>query len=136
MSSPIIKIPQRELKLSFARSGGKGGQNVNKVSTKVILRWDVNKSRALDSAQRDLILSKLGNRINNGGIFQLSEDKFSSQDKNRTLVLKRFYLLIAKAFHVRKPRIKKKKPRSVEERRLESKRIAADKKRSRGKIDW
>lgn len=117
-----------ELKFRTSRSSGPGGQSVNKVSTKVELLFDVWNSNVLLEEQKEIITSKLKNRINTDGIFYISSDETRSQLKNKELVIERFITLLEDAL---KP-IKKRKPtkpsKASKEKRLKTKKIKSDKK--------
>ena len=128
---PDIHQLQSEISFKTSRSGGKGGQNVNKVSSKVELNFDVLNSKLLTDAQKDLISLKLENRINSEGVLQIVSQSERSQLKNKKVVLLRFYELIEMAFHVRKKRKPTKIPRSVIEKRLKAKKRKSDIKKLR-----
>ncbi|MEX0967213.1 MAG: alternative ribosome rescue aminoacyl-tRNA hydrolase ArfB [Bacteroidia bacterium] len=120
-----------ELTFQTSRSGGKGGQNVNKVESRVELLFDVEASQLLTSTQKQQIKEKLGNRINSEGILKLASESQRSQIQNKKLVVERFYDLLEKALRKRKRRVPTKVPRSVKEKRLREKRIQAEKKERR-----
>lgn len=117
-----------ELKFRTSRSSGPGGQSVNKVSTKVELLFDVWNSNILSEEQKEIITTKLKNRINTDGILYISSDETRSQLKNKELVIERFMNLLEDAL---KP-IKKRKPtkpsKASKEKRLKTKKIKSDKK--------
>jgi ribosome-associated protein len=123
----------RELKFTATRSSGPGGQNVNKVNTRVELRFNVPASEILTLHQKNALLVKLKNRINSEGELILSSGTERSQLKNRMAVTERFYTLIANAL---KP-VKKRKPGaptlSSKIKRMEGKKISAVKKLNRKK---
>ena len=128
---PNIHQLQTEVTYKTSRSSGKGGQNVNKVSSKVELNFDVLKSKLLTDEQKDLISLKLENRINSEGVLQIVSQSERSQLKNKKVVLMRFHELLEMAFHVRKKRKPTKVPRSVIEKRLKAKKRKSDRKKLR-----
>lgn len=128
---PNIHQLQTEVTYKTSRSGGKGGQNVNKVSSKVELNFDVLKSKLLTDEHKDLISLKLENRINSEGVLQIVSQSERSQLKNKKVVLMRFHELLEMAFHVRKKRKPTKVPRSVIEKRLKAKKRKSDRKKLR-----
>ena len=125
-----------ELNYTFSRSGGKGGQHVNKVETKVLLRFDVTNSQVLTDQQKARIQYKLSNFISQEGILQLQCDETRSQLKNREIVTARFHKLIQMAFAPVKKRRKTRIPRSVREKRLKDKKMQSQKKENRRKGSW
>lgn len=121
----------KEIKFKTTRSSGAGGQHVNKVATKVELRFHIDSSDLLDQQQKDTITIKLLGRINNDGELILHCDETRSQLKNKEIVFKRFIELIKEAL---KP-IKKRKPskpgKSAIKKRLDAKKKHSQKKDSR-----
>lgn len=130
-----MEIEKVLLELSFkaVRSSGAGGQNVNKVSSKVVLTFDLNASKALSDEEKELLLSKLAPRLTSDAILILNCDEDRSQLKNKTIVTKRFLELIQKALVVPKKRKATKIPRSVIEKRIKEKRNTSEIKESRKK---
>jgi ribosome-associated protein len=124
-----------EIQYSFSRSSGPGGQNVNKVNTRVELRFHVNNSLLLNSNQKVKISTKLDNRINNEGEIVLTSDETRSQSKNKEIVTQKFYDLLEKALKKEKPRIATRPSRQSKEKRLKEKKLKAEKKESRKKPD-
>lgn len=96
----------KELTFSTARSGGSGGQHVNKVETKVVLYFDVEASTTLSGIQKSKIRSKLSNHINKEGVLVLSHDRKRSQLANKNAVIKKFDALIEHVLKKEKKRIK------------------------------
>src|SRR5262245_30377304 len=92
-----LAIPESEIYFTASRSGGPGGQNVNKVSSRVTLSFDVSASRALSEEQRRIILTKLATRINQDGVLRIVSQRTRSQDMNRTDALDRFSDLLRRA---------------------------------------
>ena len=121
----------QELSFKTSRSGGKGGQNVNKVSSKVMLNWDIANSQAFDSEQKELIAERLSNRISKEGLLQLDSSIDRSQLKNKELVTERFFNLIEDALKVDAKRIPTKTPKSVILDRLDRKKKQSSKKANR-----
>lgn len=122
---------QSELLFKAVRSSGAGGQNVNKVSTKVILLWNIETSNAFNGDQKTILTEKLKNRINKEGILLLECDETRSQLKNKNIVINRFYYLIENALKRDKRRIATKIPKSVIKKRLNEKKIHSEKKSNR-----
>lgn len=134
-----VKIPFAELDFSYARSSGPGGQNVNKVNSKAILRWSPSLSATLaalpDLGLRARILNKLAPRLNDAGELVLACDEFRDQPRNRETCIAKLQDLVALASIVPKPRKKTKPTRSSQRKREEGKRHDSEKKRLRGK-NW
>lgn len=127
MFSDLIK----EVRYRTSKSGGSGGQHVNKVSTKVILLFNVAESEVLSKEQKEIIFTKLKNRISNDGLLILHCDETRSQLKNKTIVNERFTALITKALVVVKKRKKTKPTKSSVERRIKDKKKISEKKEFR-----
>ncbi|MFC4220725.1 alternative ribosome rescue aminoacyl-tRNA hydrolase ArfB [Flagellimonas marina] len=125
-----------ELQFKAVRSSGAGGQNVNKVSSKVELSFDVPASQGLSDAEKERLLQKLRTRLTNDGVLILQCDEARSQHKNKDLVIKRFFEVLRKALAVPKKRKPTKPTKSSIEKRLKLKKISAEKKASRRKSDW
>ncbi|MGJ1203930.1 alternative ribosome rescue aminoacyl-tRNA hydrolase ArfB [Sphingobacterium lactis] len=121
----------QELTFKASRSGGKGGQHVNKVSSKVLLSWDVQQSAALTEEQKQRIAERLANRISKEGLLQLDSSIDRSQIRNKELAIERFFLLIEDALKVDKKRIPTKTPKSVILNRLDRKKKQSAKKADR-----
>jgi ribosome-associated protein len=110
-----------ELSYKAIRSSGPGGQNVNKVSSKVVLTFDIFQSKALSDEEKLLLQHKLASKLTNENQLILNCDEDRSQLKNKEIITKRFLELIEKALIVPKPRKATKIPRSVIEKRLKNK---------------
>ncbi|MES2411425.1 MAG: alternative ribosome rescue aminoacyl-tRNA hydrolase ArfB [Bacteroidota bacterium] len=122
-----------ELNFKAVRSSGPGGQNVNKVSSKVVLTFDLNASQALTEEEKALIETKLASKLTSENLLILSSDEDRSQLKNKAIVTKRFLELIEKALIVPKKRKATKVPKSVVEKRLKDKSSVSEIKESRKK---
>ena len=123
-----------ELHLSASRSSGPGGQHVNKVSTRMELRFHVPGSLLLTDAEKELILEKLANRINAAGELILVSQAERSQVQNRERVIEKFCILITRALTLRKKRRPTQPSRASNEERLEEKRQQGEKKARRNKL--
>ncbi len=130
----IYKIPEDEIRFDFARSGGPGGQNVNKRSTKVVARWDIGASQIFDDEQKQKIRETWRNKVNrNDELFaEVSEER--SQHQNRAIAIERLNNLANSALIPQKERIPTKPTKSSVEKRIEEKKKVGEKKRMREKL--
>lgn len=124
-----------ELNYKAVRSSGPGGQNVNKVASKVVLTFNLINSMALSDEEKERSISKLKSKLTSEGILILNCDEDRSQLKNKELVTKRFLELIQKSLVVPKVRKATKIPRSVVEKRLKDKSSQSEIKQNRKKPD-
>ena len=120
---------------SFARSGGPGGQNVNKVSSKVVARLSLDALKVLGDASRALVEFRLANRITTDGEIVLTVQDTRDQARNREIAIQRLAELIARAIVVRKGRVRTRPSRAAREARLRAKKVRSAHKRLRGSPD-
>jgi ribosome-associated protein len=128
---PDIGSLLNECRFGATRSSGSGGQNVNKVSTKVILLFNVTDSNVLDQEQKDIFLSELHTRISKYGIFRISSGRERTQLANRKLVIEKFTSLVEKAFETEEERIATIPTKGSKLKRIESKKVLSGKKADR-----
>ena len=131
--SPYISIPDTELEEQFVRASGPGGQNVNKVSTAVQLRFNVYASPNLPWDVRDRLVKLGGARINSAGELMITAQRFRTQAQNRADARERLAELIRASLHAPKPRRKTKPSAGAKRRRVESKQRQGQLKRGRAK---
>jgi ribosome-associated protein len=129
--SASIAIPVEEIGLDYARSGGPGGQNVNKVASKAVLRFDLRHSPSIPEPARQRALAKLATRLTRGGEIVLSCDTYRDQPRNRETVIERLRLLLAEAVAVPRKRRPTRPTRAARERRLDEKKQRSRLKRQR-----
>lgn len=122
-----------ELKFKAIRSGGSGGQHVNKVSSKVELTFNLTNSLGITTKEKERLLLKLANRLTKENALILQCDEARSQHKNKQLVIKRFFELLKKALHIPKKRKPTKPSKSSVEKRLKSKKVTSSIKANRKK---
>lgn len=131
-----VQIPDDELAERFVRAAGPGGQNVNKVSSAVELRFDVAASRALPEAVRARLLARRDRRLTDAGVLVIQANRFRDQAKNREDARARLAELIRAALVAPKRRIATRPTRASKERRIEAKKTRASIKRTRGSGNW
>jgi ribosome-associated protein len=129
-----IVVPAPLLRAATSRSGGPGGQNVNKVETRVTIEVDVD-ALPLDDAQKERIRGRLAGRINRQGVLRVTSQAERSQLANRDRALARLEEVLRDALAVEKPRRKTRPGRAAKQRRLEEKKRRAETKRLRGRIE-
>lgn len=134
--SPEITIPDEELVERFVRASGPGGQNVNKVSSAVELRFDAAGSPSLPDAVRARLLARRDRRITGEGVIVISAQRFRTQERNRDDARERLAALVLAATQVPKKRIATKPTRGSKEKRLTGKRERSQVKSTRASRGW
>jgi ribosome-associated protein len=126
-----LSIPKEELKFTASRSSGPGGQHVNKVSTRVTLRFDVVNSSSLTPDQKSYILEKLATRVSRAGVLRVVSQQTRSQAANREAALERFINLLQQALEETPERKRTGVPRAAKQKRLDEKKHRGQLKRER-----
>jgi ribosome-associated protein len=129
-----ITIPHSEYTIKAVRSGGAGGQHVNKVSSRIELYWNFRNSELLTDDQKDRIAEKMQSRISDDGLLRVTEDSSRSQHGNREAIVKKLHKLIAAALKVNKKRVPTKISAAAKRKRVDSKKKRAEVKSLRRKI--
>jgi ribosome-associated protein len=131
-----LRIPLKELQVRSARSSGPGGQNVNKVNSKITVRWAIRASPSLPDEMRRRLLEQLGRRLTSKGELLITSQQFRDASRNLAEGLERLRRLIAQAVSPRKVRKSTRPTRASAARRLDAKRLQALKKESRRRERW
>ena len=135
-SSQAVTVDQiiHEIVFTSSRSGGPGGQNVNKVNTKVTIRFDIPGSRVLSDDVKTYLLRKLSGKLTTEGVLVIASQSKRSQLDNKNEVFGKLEEIFRKAFEKKKPRKKTRPGKAAKEKRIESKKRNAEKKKWRQKL--
>lgn len=135
MNSRIISasLLYPELDFTASRSGGPGGQNVNKVNSKILVRFDVHRSEILTAAEKEIILQRLSAYLTKDGVLFLASQEKRSQLENKEAVMAKLDALLSKAFEKRKARKKSKPTHAAIQKRVQNKKRLSEKKKWRQK---
>jgi ribosome-associated protein len=128
---PNIRIADDELTFTFVRSSGPGGQNVNKVNSKAVLRWNVAASPGVPDAVRQRFIGRFGGRLTESGDLVLTSQRYRDQGRNEQDCIEKLQAMLAAVAHAPKRRRKTKPTRASVERRKEQKRETSHKKQRR-----
>lgn len=129
--STVVTLPENELEFSYARSGGPGGQNVNKVNSKAVLRWNVAESQSIRADIKERFLKKYAKRLTLEGDLIITSQKFRDQTRNVEDCLHKLTEMLTSVTFVAAKRVATRPSKAVKERRLDSKRKTAVKKQQR-----
>ena len=128
---PGVRLDQDEIRFTYAHSGGPGGQNVNKVETKAVLRLQITHSPSFNEAQRARLTERLANRLTRDGELVLHASRHRKRERNKEDAIERLVAILRGALEVEKKRRPTKPTRGSKRRRLDSKRKNSEKKRLR-----
>ncbi len=129
-----IAIPDEDLSFATSRSGGPGGQNVNKLETRVTVRLDLDGTAALSPEQKERVRERLATRVTRGGVLQVTSQRHRSQSANREAALERLAELLRQALAPETPRKPTRATRAARRRRLDAKRRRGERKRLRSEL--
>lgn len=129
-----LALPERELRYRTSRSSGPGGQNVNKVETRVTVYFDVTNSDVLTDSQKERVLERLSTRTDKAGVLRVVSQKHRTQAANKEAARNKLATLVAEALKRRRRRRRTKVPARTKRKRIEDKRRRSELKRRRGRV--
>ncbi len=131
-----VPIPESELAFQASRSSGPGGQNVNKLNTRIVVRFNVLRSTSLSEEQKRQVLGRLATRVDKEGVLHVASQKHRSQEANRRAAVERLQELVREALTAQPVRQKTRVPAAARQRRLREKKQRSTRKRQRTGKDW
>ncbi|MBK7667250.1 MAG: aminoacyl-tRNA hydrolase [Sphingobacteriaceae bacterium] len=134
LATAQIQLIKKEFSFKTSRSGGKGGQNVNKVETKVELSFNIGDSKVLNEQQKERLLQKLQSRITESGELKVTEEKHRSQLENKLEVIEKCISILNKALYIPKKRKATKPSKASKQKRIEGKKKRGEVKQNRRKL--
>jgi ribosome-associated protein len=126
-----LQLLNTEFQFQASRSSGPGGQNVNKVNSKVTLTFNIPNSIVLDEEEKSKLWEKIGNKLDSEGNLQIQSQEKRSQIQNKEIAIRKFYDLLSKAFYKKKNRKATKPSKGAIEQRLKEKKVLSEKKKGR-----
>lgn len=132
----MIEISEDDLVFRYSRSSGPGGQNVNKLNTRVTLFFDVTKYNSFSDSQKKRILKKLSTRADKNGVIRVVSQKYRTQRANRQAAVKKLSELLTEALRIKRIRRKTQAPRWAKEKRLQEKKQRSQLKQQRSQKDF
>jgi ribosome-associated protein len=131
-----IEIPENELNITTSKSGGAGGQHVNKTETKVTVKWNIIQTKVLNEDQKELALKNLENKLTKEGEIIVQNSETRSREQNKEKALNNLAKIISKALYIPKKRMKTKVPKKEKEKRIQEKKHRSEIKKGRVKIEY
>jgi ribosome-associated protein len=131
-----MKIPNTELQFTFSRSSGAGGQNINKVNTKVTMIWEIEKTKSISSFVKKRFIEKFSTYINQDGVVKIVSQRYRNQPRNISDCIEKLHVMLEEVAKPPKKRIDTKPTKGSIKKRITSKKNKADIKKNRKKVDY